>query len=131
MTRKKRPSVGKVYQAVPSIDCKGLCHEVCGVVPMAGAEHDYLLKHQIPPPDVKSDLCCTHLNDSRRCAIYQHRPLSCRLYGVAEDLKCPHGCKPDRYLSVDEQVDLLVELNKIYSQNPSRFMSPDDPEYRP
>ena len=48
-----------------------------------------------------------------RCTIYDDRPLVCRLWGAAENLICPFGCKPDRYLTEAEAVDLMSRMNEL------------------
>ena len=48
---------------------------------------------------------CPYLDlGTKRCTVHSVRPMICRLWGVSENMKCPHGCKPEpRYLTVKEQ----------------------------
>ncbi|MDX6649701.1 MAG: uncharacterized protein QOJ97_1652 [Solirubrobacteraceae bacterium] len=50
---------------------------------------------EIPPlmttPD---DSVCPAL-DKGLCSVYGVRPMICRLWGIGEQMKCPHGCKPE------------------------------------
>ena len=55
---------------------------------------------------------CAYLQEGR-CTIYNDRPLVCRLWGAAENLICPFGCKPDRYLTEAEAVDLMQRMGDL------------------
>jgi Fe-S-cluster containining protein len=82
-----------VYRLVPDVGCKGLCQDACSVIGYSAIEADALRDNGINPPRTGADGRCSHLV-AGRCAIYEHRPLVCRLFGAVRDLACPHGCKP-------------------------------------
>jgi Fe-S-cluster containining protein len=114
-----------IYAKIPDIECKGLCHPSCTIVPAAkievkrarermGGKNPFnplrammALKENISemPP-------CSALKD-KRCSIYHARPAICRLYGVAEGLDCPFGCLPKRKLTKREAHDLIREIEAL------------------
>lgn len=114
-----------LYAKIPELECKGLCHASCTIVPAAKIEikrarermggknpfnpinmvKNIQLDGKIPP--------CAALKD-RRCSIYHARPAICRLYGVAEGLDCPFGCQPKKNkLSKQEAHDLIREIEAL------------------
>lgn len=105
---KKAVDLAAVYAQLPTIECRGLCHSQCTVVPATDEE---LAAMQAlggdGRPHKKDKLRCRYLTRSNRCKVYEARPLMCRLYGVAEGLECPHGCKPSRLLTQEEAARLM------------------------
>ena len=99
-----------VYSQLPKLECKGLCLEFCGPVPTSPAERSRI--HKAAGRKVITDqaAACPYLSDQGRCTIYALRPLMCRLWGMAEGMECPHGCKPDRPLPREEALRLLAKL---------------------
>ena len=112
-------SLSEVYAKVPHIRCKGLCDRYCGPVPVSRRElkamrrasgkrlriaYEHSNGHVTLKPRKNWHCPCLKGN---RCTIYEDRPLICRVWGVAEDLECPHGCKPSRVMTKDE-VFILV-----------------------
>lgn len=47
------------------------------------------------------------------CSAYRDRPLLCRLWGVVEKLRCPHGCEPERMLSNVESAAMLDQMARL------------------
>jgi uncharacterized protein len=98
----------RLYREVPAIACKGLCFDACGVITMTSLEHHRLanaLGHD-PEEDAKT-LACPLLKDGR-CGKHDLRPLICRLYGVAEGMRCQHGCYAESVLT-DEEASKLIQ----------------------
>lgn len=113
-----------VYDHIPDIKCKGLCHETCTIIGVMGAElanmkkaapgifdpyvmpraqdNTYLI---VPGPGEK---CPALINN--RCSIYEARPLICRTWGVTPTLPCVFGCKPSKWLEDDEARILMQDL---------------------
>lgn len=79
---------------LPKLECKGLCTHSCRMVLMGKSEEDVIRKKYGHVPQVDEDLSCTMLRGGR-CAIYEDRPMVCRLWGMMERMVCPHGCIPD------------------------------------
>ncbi len=113
----------RIYDGLPTIECQRLCQASCGPIGMGpeefmricdrrGSAPPYVISDAgsgrvllAPPPP---DLTCPLLGPSGGCSVYRYRPLLCRLYGVAEGMECPHGCKPKpRYLTRAEAYRLL------------------------
>ena len=51
---------------------------------------------------------CEALTEGRRCAVYEMRPMVCRLWGAVEGMKCPFGCVPEGGWLPDSEGALLV-----------------------
>lgn len=65
---------------------------------------------EIPP--LQNGLTCGLLKKGR-CSIYANRPLICRLFGVAKELPCPFGCKPERWLEKPEVYMLMQRADNL------------------
>ena len=92
-------AVEDVWALIPSANCKGLCAESCGPIGAGLAERERIWeRHGVALPDPFDGgplaLRCPLLTVDDRCSTYADRPTICRLYGVVEDLPCPHGCRP-------------------------------------
>lgn len=120
------PKLKEIYDALPHVMCKGLCHTTCGPVPAAKAERaeiaalsGHRVKTSGPAPDgIPMEILRTHKITcvylvKQRCSVYAARPLICRVYGVAEGLPCKYGCVPDGVvpdLRVLEMIDVIGRL---------------------
>lgn len=106
---------------VPQIDCKGHCHTSCGPIFMGLDEHRQIAElHGGPIPHAARnlrgqvllaapDLVCPLLDADRRCTVYRRRPLICMLWGVVESMPCIYGCRPERWLTDEECISLLLQ----------------------
>ena len=122
LTRRLRV-LNEAYAQLPSIECKGLCHESCSFIPLRQIEEDNIAKatgsHPITDTSIKPITMLKNVNEScpylqlQRCTIYEQRPLICRVFGVSEDLLCRHGCKPTRVMSREEVGRVLHVVSKI------------------
>lgn len=106
--------IALVYAMVPKIACQGKCQEACGPIDGSDIEREYFEKRTGQPfPDALKVLesrehRCPMLSAATgRCNVYQHRPLICRLWGVAEGMPCPFGCRPERILTDREAHRML------------------------
>ena len=62
------------------------------------------------------------LTADRRCAVYEVRPMICRLWGLVERMPCPFGCRPEGGLLSDEEgARLLREANRIGGEDPEQL----------
>ncbi len=50
-----------------------------------------------------------------RCTVYRQRPMVCRLWGCVASMPCPWGCRPARFLTVEEG-DALMRQAEALSQ---------------
>ncbi len=104
--------VQRVYELVPRMACKGLCTDYCGAIAMSPIEEQRILSRHGRLPKTDNNVVCSELVDGR-CAIYEDRPMICRLWGQVnhELLRCPHGCRPTwGLMSSDRAHQLLTEL---------------------
>jgi Fe-S-cluster containining protein len=120
----KLKKLNEIYAKIPVIECKGLCHESCSIVPAAKIEikraRGRMGKNPFNPVLAMKRLsanntqipACDALKDGR-CSIYTARPAICRLYGVAEGLECPFGCKPKQFISKHEAYDIVREVEAL------------------
>lgn len=84
-----------LYNQVPRVHCKGLCQDQCTTIGAGPTETARCGQAIATPatrlPEQWADPCPSLTADGR-CAIYQQRPMICRVYGAAADLPCDHGC---------------------------------------
>ena len=111
----------QIYAVIPEMECKGLCTDQCTIIPMTGAEWRYMGRADVPhswlnlnlvhmpsSADVERGVhACPLLTEDGRCSEYARRPLICRLWGVADGLPCPHGCKPARRVR-DSEAHMMI-----------------------
>ena len=128
----KASPLDAIYSRIPRLRCKGLCRESCGPIPISEPEAKAIIpitpKHAMTNDfgftilfDPKSGNC-PHLTAAGRCAIYASRPLICRLWGTVKAMRCPHGCKPDRWVTDEEARGLLKEASNDATEH-----TPGDP----
>ena len=114
----------EVYARIPAIACKRQCADSCGPIGMSRREDQKIRKagYRIPPMDEARDanaaalaagaepIMCPALRDGS-CQVHPQRPAICRLWGVCEDMRCPHGCVPEggRWLTRAEMMNLITE----------------------
>jgi hypothetical protein len=96
-----------IYAELPAVPCTGQCHSSCSYIGMSEAEYRRI-KRETGIEIEMYQSPCPALDFAGRCSIHELRPLICRLYGATERLRCPWGCKPERWLS-DSEVSVLVK----------------------
>lgn len=113
-----------LYRELPHIECKRLCRECCGPVvqtrSMTRLEFERLDGILRQPVALRDFMACSLLRGSE-CTVYDMRPLICRLWGVVDDpkMRCPHGCKPDRWLTNAESFAFMqraVDIGGVFWQ---------------
>jgi Fe-S-cluster containining protein len=110
-----------LYDRIPAIpDCTGQCWTSCGPIDMSDRERQRIRKRgfEITPIDdarvMTETYYCEALTRDRRCAVYELRPLVCRLWGASESLKCPYGCIPEGgWISDQVAYELIIESGRI------------------
>tara|TARA_R110000868_G_scaffold176609_4_gene414499 strand:+ start:10662 stop:11018 length:357 start_codon:yes stop_codon:yes gene_type:complete len=109
--------VQRIYDKLPTMKCKGLCHESCGPAPALPAEAARMHKKGIEPPDYdRNTLDCNYLSNEKTCSIYDDRPLICRLFGMVKKMKCPHGCIPEAgMMSEQKSIKLIRYMENVRS----------------
>lgn len=103
-------ALDRLYAELPTIECQRLCQEACGPIGMTRIEHRRLERG-------RGELACVGLECpllvDGACSAYDIRPLICRVFGLSEGLKCPHGCVPSRWLTDEEAFELFRRANAI------------------
>lgn len=109
-------SLERIYRAVPTVECRGLCAQSCGPIDMSDAERNRIEARGVTMPKreqlmdniIERGTCdCPALVDER-CSIYDDRPLICRLWGAVESMPCPHGCTVTPGLLMDTGARTLI-----------------------
>ncbi len=90
----------ELYRDIPRSRCKDGCFACCTFVIQATPEEQKAMGGY----EYRDGACC-HLID-RKCAVYENRPLVCRIYGTSEILRC-EDCVPERFLSEEETRALI------------------------
>ena len=117
MTKSKKLRIlREVYASITSAGCKGLCVSECSTIPVFTFELEHLeavVGRKLPTIAAGDDIGGMLLGSEigapcpllvlGRCSVYEDRPLICRAFGSVEGLRCPHGCRPDKLLSNEEQ----------------------------
>lgn len=101
-----------IYARLPSIACAGKCWEACGPIICTEAEREKLEKATHRKLSHRTDGTCTMLKNGR-CLGYEARPLICRLFGLVEKMRCPHGCEPARWIPEAEAHAMIAETEQL------------------
>ncbi len=120
----KLKKLESIYKKIPEIECKGLCHPSCTIVPASkieikrargrmGGKNPFNPIHGLKKAMGGEIPSCAALTEDKRCSIYNARPAICRLYGVAEGLDCPFGCVPKKKISKQEAYALVRETETL------------------
>lgn len=121
-----------LYDQIPAVPCSGQCgrdrhNTCCGPIGCTVVEAELLEAFNgttcdwvalpdgsvMMDPTERTDLRCPHLGLSGQCEAYAVRPLICRLWGAVERMRCPWGCKPDRWLSDADAHRLMAEARRV------------------
>jgi Fe-S-cluster containining protein len=111
----------KLYDQIPAIpDCDGRCWTSCGPVGMSDRERQRIRQAGVKITPAEQAMAridtfwCEALTSEKRCAVYELRPLSCRLWGAVEGMPCVYGCIPEGgRLSDAEGFRLVAESLRI------------------
>lgn len=130
----------RLYAELPSIKCKGLCVDCCGPISMTQLEITRIAERVPSFPSTARQMpiriasgqvviakgfvtdceTCPLLTKDGRCSVYPIRPLICRLWGLVQSMRCPHGCTPTRWVSPRESFKLLNEAERISNRSASQ-----------
>ena len=104
----------ELYATLPKLDCQGLCTGACG--PLLIERHEFRRlteanNGQKPFFDAFKSRCSLLVDG--KCTQYDIRPSICRLWGLIKDeLECPYGCVPERWLSNEEARRFTEKVQK-------------------
>lgn len=101
-----------IYADLPDVPCTGQCHTSCSYIGMSEAEHRRIKRAAGVEIEMYQSPCPA-LDFAGRCSVYEIRPLICRIYGAHPRLRCPWGCKPERWLEDSEIYDLFARTVEI------------------
>lgn len=126
-----------IYARLPKVVCQRKCQDYCGPLLVPAIEHARLVEKvgylpmtavgnvEIFDKTIKKygdkmvamkpadDMHCRLLTPViGYCRVYPIRPLICRAWGVVDSplLRCPEGCKPERWVSEEEFSKMLIEV---------------------
>lgn len=115
-----------LYARIPAVvGCKTDCGGCCGPVPMIDQELA-AIKHMIRPHEAgtlyeyaitptKPDCLTCSYSTTKGCAIYNDRPLLCRLFGASETprMKCPYGAAAKKPLTEAETLQIMDDYRAL------------------
>lgn len=107
--------------SLPTLACQGHCTECCGPLGMSQLEF-VRVRRATPLRLAESQTPTCPLLKRGRCTVYAVRPLICRLWGIVETMPCPWGCRPARFLTMEEGDVLMREVAQL-----SQTLFPDAP----
>lgn len=114
LNRRDCNAMDNLAASIPRIACKGLCQQFCGTIAATRLEVDRITTMSGAPLEYKPATGqCSKLTHEGRCSVYNRRPIICRLWGVSEELRCPHGCIPDAMLTKKETDDIIKQSRAI------------------
>jgi hypothetical protein len=106
--RRQDESLEALYAQVPDVQCAGHCSDSCGPIDMSLRERQRIQQRGRGDVTCGAGASCSMLDDERRCSVYDIRPMICRLWGSAQGLACPYGCRPAEGLLSREQAVALI-----------------------
>jgi hypothetical protein len=113
-TRAHRRALDRLYAKIPAFACRPGCTDCCGPVVAGVVERERApqLLESVAAAVAGGCASCPY-GAGGSCEIYDDRPVICRIYGTVEDLRCPHGCGPDRLLSAAQGRALLADYHSL------------------
>jgi Fe-S-cluster containining protein len=113
--------VREVYDQVPKLRCKGLCHDSCTVAPASELELRKMHRETgfdlitEPPGRGEPVPRCPALGPMNTCEGYEWRPWVCRIFGLVVALRCDHGCVPenDQYIPLGESYRIAADIERL------------------
>ncbi len=108
-TRNEGRAIRRLRTLIPTFECVPGCRDCCGPIPFSRWEWGQVA-------DKRKATCieCPYSTE-QGCAIYEQRPIICRLFGTVDDpmLKCPHGRGPKKPLSAEEGRRIAMEYARL------------------
>lgn len=120
----KVAALDALYSELPSLECRGLCWHSCGPVDMSATERERIADLGVTIPGYTREAAeryretgkveaCPALGPFKTCGVHPVRPMICRLWGMTETMRCPHGCRPTRELTEAEGYAFLERSREI------------------
>lgn len=111
--RRQDNALAALYDKIPPLICRGLCSDCCGPIAMSVRERDRIERQAGKKVECGGGASCSMLTEDRRCSVYEIRPMICRVWGVTRAMRCHYGCRPERWLSDEECMKLLIDAGKV------------------
>lgn len=121
--------IQKIADRIPAFECIPGCTDCCGPVPFSPSEWEAVTeKKDMPTTDTAEllmklsqgvSVTCPYAVKEVGCAIYEQRPIMCRIYGTVEDLRCPHGKRPETLFTVMQGKTILRHYLKVRKEEAS------------
>lgn len=113
----RRDTLDALYARLPALECRGKCQHSCAAsVDMSDVERARILAEaslRMPSRD-EAPGACIALTMLGACVVYPVRPMICRLWGVTDAMRCPHGCRPaGGYLADRDALNLLLDAFEV------------------
>jgi hypothetical protein len=103
-----------IYRRIPRVACRGLCQNSCGPIGITAQERLRIVKVTgVAPKASPETMACNLLDGAGRCRAYSVRPAICRLWGGVKSMVCPHGCRPERTITREEEASILRDLEAL------------------
>lgn len=108
-----------LHDRIPQVTCLGKCAHACfDRIGMTRVEADQI-RRAVTSPGGAVPQACPQLTTLRTCRVYAVRPVICRLWGVADALRCPHDCRPEQgWLSDADALEFLLSAYEIDGTEP-------------
>ena len=104
--------IEELRSCIPSLDCFPGCTACCSHVPWSEAEWS-MLPEAFKERHTIHSLKCPFIDD-RGCSCHGHRPIVCRLFGVAEGMDCPRGVPAFTKLTFKEASDISRRYAELF-----------------
>lgn len=114
-TATREQQLREVWDQLPKTNCQGLCADSCYSMWQTPTEQQVIQRHTGQTlPLIHAGTPCQALTILRRCAVYEHRPLICRLWGMVASMRCGYGCIPEGGFLTDRQAyELIARVAEI------------------
>jgi len=117
---------------IPSFECIEGCADCCCYHCTMSESELIRMRERYQNIDVKAPdyICdnvqvweyCMFVKPDASCAVYEQRPMRCRLFGVTKDkgsqYACPHGCGPDEPWTEEQLLAWMREYEKLTAGQP-------------
>jgi len=122
--RRIHAALDALYRQLPEITCKGDCADSCTAIGMTACERSRIraktgiaIPNHAPRGYVNKELqapVCPALTPTGQCAVYNLRPMICRLWGLTREMQCSYGCEPvGGYVPLWQAYEWIAEAYRI------------------
>lgn len=114
-----------LYEALPEIQCKGLCYDTCTSINPSELEREAVRARGVElPPGIGHQRHlqliaagqtprCPALSALNTCSVYDVRPYICRVYGSIRTDGCEHGCWSSEWFEAEDVTRVMMRIEMI------------------